>query len=145
MDDLIHEITIVQRTNKYWSIKTYLNTWVVKVVLNIAKLSQISELVVLTSERTCAVYRLDAESVDTISWTSWRLPFWPAEKRGALRPITKHTAERQTEGRQWSRKMDTEALKPIPFNVMLLRQCYLLPHLYCVDNRLLWIYFKKSM
>lgn len=120
-----------------------------KVGLNRPKWNQISELVAaLTLRRTCAVYRLDAGSVGTISWESWRLPFWPAERRGAehhgwLRNTPR--SDRQSDACEGgTKKRDTEALKPSLLNVWCLRHCYLPPHLCCTDNRRPGgIYFKK--
>lgn len=73
----------------------------------------------LTSRRTCVAYKLGAACVGTVSWESWRLPSWPAEGRGAPRPITKESAGRRTERSLWSRNEEEArgAFKALPGDV----------------------------
>lgn len=73
----------------------------------------------LTSRQTCVAYKLGAAYVGIVSWESWRLPFWPAEGRGAPRPTTKQSAGRRTELSLWSRNEEEVrgAFKALPGDV----------------------------
>lgn len=81
----------------------------------------------LTLRRTCAVYRLVGGSADRVSWESWWLPFWPAERSEKEHRL--RNPARSKPPTEWEGGGDTGGFKtrPRPFDERL-RNGRLRPH-----------------